>query len=226
MHTITGRIEDKTVIEYEESADEDGNITVYENEVKKKVLIITVEHLTVDEMKEKYRFDSTQRKMLDELLSEEKNKFWRSALLGFGDDNIVNVAKYQIGNKGGQPYWSWYGFDKRVEWCACFVSWCADRCGYIRDGVIPKFARCQDAVNWFTERGQWKDRDYKPNPGDIIFFDWKQDGFTNTADHVGIVEKVEGGKVYTIEGNSDDQCAERSYEIGYSEILGYGVPMY
>ena len=71
----------------------------------------------------------------------------------------------------GQPYWSWYGFSSRVEWCACFVSWCANQCGYIEAGVIPKFAGCRNAVNWFQERGQWQDRYYTPNPGDIIFCD-------------------------------------------------------
>jgi hypothetical protein len=40
------------------------------------------------------------------------------------------------------------------------------------------------------------------------------------------VEKVENGRVYTIEGNTSDSCAERSYPIGYYEILGYGIPAY
>ena len=41
-----------------------------------------------------------------------------------GNPQLVELAKSQVGNVGGQPYWSWYGFDSRVEWCACFVSWC------------------------------------------------------------------------------------------------------
>ena len=59
-----------------------------------------------------------------------------------GDGQIVTVALSQVGNVGGQPYWSWYGFNSRVEWCACFVSWCANECGYIDAGVIPKYAGC------------------------------------------------------------------------------------
>ena len=56
---------------------------------------------------------------------------------------------------GGQrPYWSWYGFNSRVEWCACFVSWCAKECGYIDAGVIPQFAGCTGSSNWFRDRGQ------------------------------------------------------------------------
>lgn len=137
------------------------------------------------------------------------------------------MALSQIGNVGGQPYWSWYGFGSRVEWCACFVSWCANECGYLDAGVIPKFAGCVNGVQWFKDRGLWQDNSYEPRPGDIIFFDWNdengQDGLT---DHVGIVEKVENGFVYTVEGNSGDSCRERRYSIGHYEIYGYGTPAY
>ena len=136
---------------------------------------------------------------------------------------IVEVALTQLGNEGGQPYWSWYGFDGRVEWCACFVSWCADQCGYIESGIIPKFAGCVDGANWFKGNGQWQDRNYEPQAGDIIFFDWEGDGET---DHVGIVEKCENGVVYTVEGNSGDACRQKQYTVGSSSIYGYGVPAY
>lgn len=140
-----------------------------------------------------------------------------------GNQAIVEVALTQLGNEGGQPYWSWYGFDGRVEWCACFVSWCADQCGYIESGIIPKFAGCVDGANWFKGNGQWKDRSYEPSTGDIIFFDWEGDGET---DHVGIVEKCENGVVYTVEGNSGDACRQKQYTVGSSSIYGYGVPAY
>lgn len=62
------------------------------------------------------------------------------------------------------------------------------------------------------------------NGGDIIFFDWDND---NSADHVGIVEKMENGTVYTIEGNtSGDICKQNEYNIDNSVILGYGTPAY
>ena len=140
-----------------------------------------------------------------------------------GNQAIVEVALTQLGNEGGQPYWSWYGFDGRVEWCACFVSWCADQCGYIESGIIPKFAGCVDGANWFKGNGQWQDRSYEPSTGDIIFFDWEGDGET---DHVGIVEKCENGVVYTVEGNSGDACRQKQYTVGSSSIYGYGVPAY
>jgi len=142
---------------------------------------------------------------------------------GMGNQAIVEVAASQLGNVGGQPYWSWYGFDSRVEWCACFVSWCAEQCGYIDAGVIPKFSLCSDGVQWFQQHGQWQDRNYTPTAGNIIFFDWEGDG---TTDHVGIVEKVENGTVYTIEGNSGDACKQKSYEVGNNVIYGYGIPIH
>lgn len=140
-----------------------------------------------------------------------------------GNQAIVEVALTQLGNQGGQPYWSWYGFDSRVEWCACFVSWCADQCGYIESGLVPKFAGCVDGANWFKSNGKWQDRTYEPKTGDIIFFDWEGDG---TTDHVGIVEKCENGTVYTVEGNSGDACKQRQYAVGSSNIYGYGIPAY
>ena len=134
---------------------------------------------------------------------------------------LVQVASQQIGNIGGRKFWSWYGYPGRVEWCACFVSWCADRCGYISGGVIPKFAAVVDGVAWFEERQQWHGRGYTPLPGDIIFFDWQQDG---TCDHVGIVERTDGERIYTIEGNSLNMCRRKSYPASSPVIYGYGVP--
>ncbi len=68
-----------------------------------------------------------------------------------GDDAGI-WGKGQRPNAGGQPYWSWYGFNGRVEWCACFGVWCADQCGYLESGIIPKFSLCSDGVN---RRGQF-----------------------------------------------------------------------
>ena len=145
------------------------------------------------------------------------------AFIAGGNQAIVEVALTQLGNQGGQPYWSWYGFNSRVEWCACFVSWCADQCGYIESGLVPKFAGCVDGANWFKSNGKWQNRTYEPKAGDIIFFDWEGDG---TTDHVGIVEKCENGTVYTVEGNSGDACKQRQYAVGSSNIYGYGIPAY
>lgn len=139
---------------------------------------------------------------------------------------IVAVALTQLGNVGGEPYWSWFGMTSRIEWCACFVSWCANECGYIEAGVIPKFSSCTAGMNWFKEKNQWSDNSITPTPGMLIFFDWAKEGQDGLPDHVGIVERVENGVVHTIEGNSGDACRQRSYAVGYYEILGYASPDY
>ena len=135
-----------------------------------------------------------------------------------GNQAVVDIAKSQVGNVGGQPYWSWYGFDSRVAWCACFVSWCYGQAGLSE----PRFAGCQSqGVPWFTSHGQWGARGYENiAPGDAIFFDWDLDG---SADHVGIVIGTDGSRVYTVEGNSGDACKIRSYPLDYACIKGYGL---
>lgn len=193
-------------------------------------LHITVTAKTVDEMADTYGFNASQRQQIAELLSDEYRELWNAALygIGAGSGEIVAVALSQVGNVGGHPYWSWYGFDHRVDWCAIFVSWCANECGYIEAGIMPKFAGCVQGSRWFKERGLWKDRSYTPQPGDLIFFDWDDPGgFSGPQDgmpdHVGIVEKVQNGRVYTVEGNSGDKCCQRSYPVGHYEIYGYGI---
>ena len=138
---------------------------------------------------------------------------------GTGNQAIVQVALTQEGNSG-DTYWSWYGFGSRVEWCACFVSWCGEQCGYLESGILPKFSLCSDGAKWFQTKGQFQDGSYVPAVGDIIFFDWKNDG---TIDHVGIVENVADGVVHTVEGNSKDKVARRSYPLGDHRIYGYGI---
>lgn len=229
MNDISYRTKTDTETEIIESDDGNGNILEETVEVTKTTLYITVSHKTADQMSDQYRFNADQDSQLEELLSVD-NSMWLAVLYGIygSDDMIVQVALSQIGNVGGEPYWSWYGFGSRVEWCACFVSWCADQCGYIETGICPKYAGCVNGVQWFRDRGQWADNSIEPSPGMIIFFDWDnpngssgpQDG---ESDHTGIVERVENGIVYTVEGNSGDSCRENHYPVGYYEILGYGI---
>ena len=187
-------------------------------------LCITITHKTPDEMAALLGFTYSQQSQLAELLSEEYRSLWNAAIYGTdGSADIVAVALSQIGNVGGKPYWSWYGFESRVEWCACFVSWCSNECGYLDAGIMPRFASCSGGVQWFRERGLWQTGSYIPQPGDIIFFDWADDVQDGSPDHVGIVERVGDGIVYTIEGNSGDTCKSKRYELHHSEILGYGT---
>lgn len=230
MNEISSRTESKTEEVITETDDGHGNIVETATTVTRTYLYITVSHKTAEEMADNFNFTADQRKQLSELLDEENRRLWSAVLYGIysGDDAIVKAALSQVGNAGGEPYWSWYGFNSRVEWCACFVSWCFNECGYLDTGTAPKFAGCVGGVEWFRSREQWADNTVNPSPGMIVFFDWNdpngasgpQDG---EADHVGIVEKCENGIVYTIEGNSGDACRQNQYPVGYYEILGYGI---
>lgn len=227
MNTIASRTETKEVTEVTVEGDGEDFIST-EKTVTKTILYITVTHKTADEMAAQYSFSDSQKAQLAELLSDEYSSMWSAVLCGIhnGSGDIVAAAVSQLGNVGSEPYWSWYGFGGRVEWCACFVSWCANECGYIDAGVLPKFATCESqGVLWFQERGLWQDASsgYIPSPGDIIFFDWNGDG---RAQHVGIVEYVEGQIVHTVEGNTSDSCARHSYRLDSASVLGYGTPMY
>ena len=148
------------------------------------------------------------------------------------NSEIILVAKAQLGNEGGDKFWQWYGFTEHVHWCACYVSWCANECGYIDKGIIPKFSGCVNGIQWFKEKNLWQDRgeSYYPIIGDIIFFDWydengNQDG---VSDHVGIVTRTDitNRTIYTIEGNSGNKCAERMYSFDDLQVIGYGTPKY
>ena len=227
MNQISSRAETRTETVITETDDGHGNIVETETTVTQTYLYITVSHKTAEEMAAQYGFNEEQKEQLAELLAEENRSLWSAVLYGIytEDGAIVSVALSQVGNVGGEPYWSWYGFSSRVEWCACFVSWCANECGYIDTGVIPKYAGCVNGVQWFKDRGQWMDGSAEPAPGMIIFFDWNdENGQDGLSDHTGIVEKVENGRVYTIEGNSGDSVRQNSYPVGHYEVLGYGCP--
>lgn len=195
-------------------------------EETKTILYITISSKSVDEMMNKYSFTSIQKKQVNDLLDDDFSSMWTSVIYGtsVGSSDMVQIALSQVGNVGGQPYWSWYGFNNRVEWCAIFVSWVSNEAGYIEKGILPKFSGCSTGVNWFKAMGQWQQKSYVPKEGDIIFFDWEVDGQVN---HVGIVEKVENNIIYTIEGNStNDTCMKQRYSINSDVIYGYGTPAY
>lgn len=220
MNQLSSKVETRT----ETTEGEDGAAV----EAEFTVLVISVSHKSAQEMAEQLGFDDSQKEQLQELLSPEYDDLWNELLygiaLGSGNGDLVAVAQSQVGNVGGAPYWSWYGFNSRVEWCAIFVSWCADQCGLIDSGAVPKFSGCGTGVQWFQSRGQWLPGSATPEPGMLIFFKWYGSDAT-IADHVGIVERVENGRIYTIEGNSNDMVRRNSYPVEYGEIVGYGAPM-
>lgn len=148
--------------------------------------------------------------------------------VGLGSNELVNLALSQLGNKGGETYWRWAGLSKRCEWCALFVSWCGDKTGLRTAGQIPYFSFVSDGVSFYKNKGKWIDGsevntsncDKLIYPGMIIFFDWEPDGKSN---HVGIVTKVENGRIYTVEGNSGDAVREKNYAANSNHIFGFGV---
>lgn len=161
MNIISSRVE--SVEKEIETTDEDGNLK--SEKVTRKLLYIDITSKSVEEMMNKYNFNEKQREQLAEIRKEEYNQLWSNVLYGSsgGSTDIVQVASSQIGNIGGQPYWSWYGFNSRVSWCACFVSWCAEQCGYIEKGIIPKFANCQnEGIVWFKTCSLWQENSYIP----------------------------------------------------------------
>lgn len=134
-----------------------------------------------------------------------------------GNQRIVDIGLSQVGNVGGQPYWSWYGWESRVAWCACFVSWCINQAG----SSEPCFAYCPFGASWFSQQGQWARRGYEHiAPGDVIFFDWEQDGIT---DHVGLVIGRDATHVYTVEGNTGNAVKVKAYSLDSNVIYGYGL---
>jgi cell wall-associated NlpC family hydrolase len=226
MNEITSRTESKEGTSVTVTDDGNGNLVETTETVTLTYLYITASPKPADEMATKYNFNAQQKAQLLELLDTQYDSMWSAVLHGIhrGSGDIVEVAASQIGNVGGQPYWSWYGFGSRVEWCATFVSWCANECGYIDAGIIPKFAGCEwQGEAWFKARNQWQERGYAPQPGDIIFFDWDHD---DVSDHVGVVVSCDGSTIHTIEGNSSDAVRRSSYSVNSTSLAGFGTPSY
>jgi len=151
---------------------------------------------------------------------------------GSGGSDIVRVALSQVGdeNNGGQKFWSYMGFTNKVPWCASFVSWCGNECGYIEAGVMPNSGLCNDFRDFFKERNQWKDSqaqggNYIPKAGDFILFQWLGSA-TADLDHIGIVTACDGTTVFTVEGNSGDAVKCNTYPINSTSIIGYCTPSY
>lgn len=139
--------------------------------------------------------------------------------------DIVSIAAKEIGYKetgdNHTKYGVWYGMDG-AAWCHMFVSWCAAKAG-IPSSVIPKTASTDEGMAWFKSRGRFKYKGkYIPKRGDLVYF-------KTGRSHVGIVEKVTGSTLHTIEGNASlttDRVTRRTYPLSEKTITGYGVPEY
>ena len=143
---------------------------------------------------------------------------------------IIDHAMTQLGNVGGEPYWRYYGFNSRVEWCATYVHWCMNTEPTGAGKNYPTIAQtgnnayCPALVKWFKRIRCWADRGFTNLvPGDVIFFDWESNG---EVDHVGLVVGRDENYVYTIEGNSSDMVRTKQYGINSPSIQGYGLMQY
>ena len=131
----------------------------------------------------------------------------------------VSQLGYGEGPQNDTIYGRWYGMNNN-PWCMMFVSWCAAQAGISTD-IIPKMAYCPYAVAWFQARGQFLPlAGTQAQAGDLIFFGGNGGG----AAHVGLVERVEAGRLHTIEGNREDRVDRYSYAVDDSRLLGLARP--
>jgi len=134
-------------------------------------------------------------------------------------NKFLQIANSQVGYKeqkdGSTKYGEWYGIPKG-NWCAMFVSWCANQTGVLNT-KIPKYAGCGDGVRWFKARNQWTTI---PKAGDILFI--KPTSPKYTSSHTGIVYEVNGNKITTIEGNYNNKVSKVTRKINATNILGFG----
>ncbi|MGN1037408.1 MAG: CHAP domain-containing protein, partial [Ruminococcus sp.] len=120
-------------------------------------------------------------------------------------NKIISLAIEQLGNDY-TTYCKDMGYNYRIEWCACFISWLAEKLG-ITD-IIPVDMSCNSQISKFKNMGVWHtDRNFQS--GDIIYYDWDRLGDSRPADHVGIVEKVAGNTLTVIEGNNGNYPNDR-----------------
>lgn len=165
--------------------------------------------------------------VLAESVSEQEAKEETLAKINATNLNIVKVAHREVGNVGGEKFWSYFGFNTYQAWCCCFVSWCADQCGFIEDGTFPKFTSVKHGYELFKSRNQWISGRETPEPGMVVFFAYPdEEGNYRGCNHVGLVKAVIDGRVYCIEGNYNNTCCETEYVIGHPLIVGYGTPDY
>lgn len=135
---------------------------------------------------------------------------------------VIDLVNSQGTNAGGKKYWSWWGYESRVPWCQIFVSWIMEQAG-VPTAVYGKYENCQYAIGQMRQKGVWKSKGYRPQVGDLCYYDWGQDG---ESDHVGFVVAVNGDTITVREGNKSDAVGNRV--IGYNDrpIVGYASPAY
>ena len=153
----------------------------------------------------------------------EQAKAW----LGRNEASGTHKAIIDVYN-AHKPLARGYAVKYTDSWCATFVSAVAIKCGCT--DIIPLECGCQQQIELFKKLGSWEESDARtPNPGDIIYYDWDDNGKGDNvgwSDHVGIVEKVSFGQITVIEGNYSNAVKRRILSVNAKCIRGYGVPKY
>ena len=136
---------------------------------------------------------------------------------------MLKIAENEIGNTNESSYLAITGTKEGDSWDSEFVSWVANKAGYVEAGIIPKFGTATEGVDWFKENSSFKTTEYTPKAGDIVFYDYDGDGVT---DHTGIVTAFANNQFSTVEGGVSDVVRKSSYKLNDSKIVGFGVPDY
>ncbi|WP_198654233.1 CHAP domain-containing protein [Nocardia aurea] len=141
---------------------------------------------------------------------------------------LLREVRQELGyrEKGGQhtKFGHWYADRvqdsqyRNAPWCDMFIAWAADRAG-VAD-YVGQFAWTPSHAVWFIKQGAWS---AEPEPGALVFFDWKGGKSYKGVDHVGIVERVSGEKIHTIEANVDRVWLKRKVRET-DKVVGYGLP--
>ena len=173
------------------------------------------------------------------VLKTETRAQWEASmaqveLTGVWPDDLLNIARSQLGyeesklnfiiddegnRQGYTRYGAWYRASYS-EWCAMYVSFCLNY-AEIPETVVPREANCEKWIRALSSEGLYVSAaHYAPQPGDLIFFDWEQDG---NVDHVGLVEAAGEGTITTVEGNSRGGVRRNEYRADNDVIAGYGL---
>lgn len=155
--------------------------------------------------------------------------FWRSGILDSIAASLLKEVRGEVGyrEKGGQvtKFGQWYAAHVKdpqyrdAPWCDMFIAWAADKAG-IGD-YVGQFAWTPSHAAWFIKQGAWSQQ---PEPGALVFYDWGGGKSYKGIDHVGIVERIDGKKIHTIEANVDRVWLKRKTRDMHKDVVGYGLP--
>ncbi|GAA3447141.1 CHAP domain-containing protein [Planomonospora venezuelensis] len=144
-------------------------------------------------------------------------------------DDLLKVMVAELGYREGPgqrtKFGEWYSTEvvrdaqyRTAPWCDMFIAWAAERAGV--EQYVGQFAWTPSHARWFETRDAWSDT---PEPGALVFFDWSGGKDIKGVDHVGVVERVEGGTIHTIEANVDRVWLKRKAR-DERDVVGYGLP--